>query len=89
MSDERLERIEAKLDKVNERLSSMDATLAGQHVSLKDHIRRTTLLEAMVEVLRRHDAMWAGALKLVGIGAMLAGIIEGTVALLAYLRHVG
>lgn len=86
MSDDRLERIESKLDKVVEHISSIDSTLAAQHVSLDDHIRRTELLEKDVAPLKAHDNMRAGAFKLTGLVLGLCAAIEGIVMLLEYLR---
>ena len=49
MNDDRLSRIEAKVDSVVDRLGSIDKTLAAQHVSLKQHMRRSDALEAQVK----------------------------------------
>lgn len=84
--DLKLERIEDKIDKIGDRMSSIDTTLASQHISLQDHIRRTELLENAVEPIKKHVAMVHGALKLIGLVAMVLGGIEGIVALLTYLK---
>jgi hypothetical protein len=42
-----------KLDKLDDRLNSVDKTLVAQHVSLNEHIRRTALLEEQAELLRQ------------------------------------
>lgn len=49
MEGHRLDRIEDKIDKLGERLNSIDVTLAAQHVSLEHHIRRTEILEEVVK----------------------------------------
>lgn len=82
MDDKRLTRIEEKIDDTNDHLASIDITLSAQHVSLKDHIRRTAILEAEIKPIRKHVDMMNGALKLAGIIALLIGIIEGIAALL-------
>ncbi len=86
MSNDVLLRVEAKIDKVHERLSSIDATLAGQHVSLVEHIRRTSILETKLEPVEKHVDMVHGALKLIGLVAMLGGIIEVCIEILAYIK---
>lgn len=48
-----LGRIEDKLDKMSDRLNSVDVTLAKQHVTLEDHIYRTQLAEAAIEKLQK------------------------------------
>lgn len=81
MDDKRLDRIETKLDDTNEKLGSIDSTLAAQHISLKEHMRRTAMLEKELKPIQKHVSMVQGALKLVSIIAMLAAIIE-------VLRHI-
>lgn len=54
-----------KTDKILERLNSIDIILAKQHVTLKEHIRRTEILE---EAIRPS--------KILGLVATIAAIIE-------------
>lgn len=46
---ENFERIDQKLDKIQDRLSSIDTTLALQHKSLDTHIKRSDSIEQRVE----------------------------------------
>jgi len=85
-TDERIIRIENKIDKVVEHIGSIDVTLAAQYVSLADHIRRTELLEKDVAPIKAHVNMVHGVLKLAGLLATLGVILEGVMALLTYLR---
>lgn len=73
--DKRLERIEVKLDDVSDHLSSIDITLKGQHITLKDHIRRTALLEQDLRPIKKHVYMVQGALAFITLLATVAGII--------------
>lgn len=75
--DRRLERIEAKLDDLVERQGEMNVTLEKQHQSLRDHMRRTQLLENEIKPVKKHVAMVEGALKLVGLISLLVGIYLG------------
>jgi hypothetical protein len=50
---------------LREKISKIEVTLAAQHVTLLDHVRRTELLE------KRVDAIWLKALAVIG---GLAGI---------------
>jgi len=79
MSD--LTRIEKKLDRLDERLGSIDKTLVAQHVSLEEHIRRTEILESKVEPIEKHVAMINGALKLFGMLCMVGGLIAAILKL--------
>lgn len=81
-------RIENKVDKISDKIGSIDSTLAAQHESLKDHIRRTELLEADVAPIKKHVAMVSGALKLVGLVGIIATIAEGTVEVLKYFGKI-
>ncbi len=76
MDNPRLSRIETKIDDISDHLSSIDQTLAAQHVSLKEHIRRTTLLESDVAPIKKHVNRVEGALKLLTLIATIAAIIE-------------
>jgi len=85
-TDDRIIRIENKLDKVVDHISSIDSTLAAQHESLREHIRRTNLLEEEVEPIKKHVNMVGGVIKMVLILSAVGGGAEGVVALLNYLR---
>ncbi len=76
MEDPRLVRIEKKLDDSNEHLAAIDVTLAAQHESIKDHIRRTELLEINLEPIKKHVDMFNGVLKFIGILASIGIITE-------------
>lgn len=76
MSTDKLERIEVKIDSLHDRLHNVDTTLAAQHVSLKEHIRRTGILEGQIEPIKKHVAMVEGALKVIGGASILAAIIQ-------------
>lgn len=79
--DRRLERIEKKLDDQNDHLSSIDKTLVAQHESLKEHIKRTALLEADIKPIRRHVYMVQGAGALIALLGVLMGILASLGAL--------
>lgn len=81
MYDAKLDRIETKIDRIHERLNSVDVTLAAQHVSLETHIKRTDLIEAQMEPVKRHVAMMHGAVKVVGMAAVLVGMVTGMLKL--------
>lgn len=87
MSIETLHRIEDKLDRIQEKIGSIDVTLSAQHVSLVEHIRRTVILEEKIIPLEKHTVMVHGALKLIGFVAMLGAIIESGVAFLSYVKR--
>lgn len=89
MQEDRTYRIENKIDKISDRLNSIDSTLSAQHVSLREHMRRTSLLEKQIKPIETHVTMVHGAMKLVGVIAVLAGIVEGVVALLDLLAKSG
>ena len=78
-----VERLEAKIDKHGEALAQINVTLAQQHVTLQEHMRRTdanekhiALVESELKPLTKAHLMWSGAGKLVTTLAVLAGIAE-------------
>lgn len=76
MSEERLIRIEDKLDKIVDRLGSVDITLAKQHDQLEYHIKRTNLLEAELRPVRDHVNMIKVAVKYISVIAVIVGIVK-------------
>lgn len=76
MDDYKFIRIDTKLDEVNNRLTSIDQTLAAQHVSLKDHIRRTEILEETVKPIQEHVLKVNGVLTFFKYLASIAVIAE-------------
>lgn len=80
------ERILDKLDSIDGRLGSIDVTLAKQNVTLEEHIRRTELLELDVQPIKKHVAMFEGALKLIGAVGLIAGVIASVIALKNLIR---
>ncbi len=76
MADERrIERIEAKVDDISEKLCETNVILGAQHESLKLHMKRSDLLEEAMKPLQRHVAMVDGALRLLGILATIVAIV--------------
>jgi len=63
----------SKTDKIIDRLNSIDRTLAAQHVSLKDHMRRTEILEKAISPHR-----------VLLIIASIAGILEAIHRMLSH-----
>lgn len=89
MDDQRLNRIEVKVDKVLERQAEMNTTLAAQHASLDEHMRRTANLEERIvplevasiedKAVKGRDYIWWGTI------IALIGAFEGVHALLNWL----
>jgi archaellum component FlaC len=50
--EDKLNRIENKIDKIDERLCNIDVTLGKQSVVLEDHTRRSLANEKAVEYLK-------------------------------------
>ena len=71
-----MDRINDRLDKLFSKISSIDATLASQHENLKEHMRRTDLLERKMDVVEKQNSMWTGAIKVITSGAVLGAIIK-------------
>ena len=71
--DKKLDRLELKIDDIGDHLGSIDITLKAQHISLKEHIRRTSLLEEAMHPIQRHINRVQGAVMFImGVGAIWA-----------------
>lgn len=85
-SNNKLNRIEDKIDKISDSIGSINITLAKQHQSLDEHMRRTELLEKIVEPIEKHVIMINGIIKLIVLLATAGAGSEGIIALLEYLK---
>lgn len=86
MPYKQLERLETKLDKIGDDIGNINVTLAKQHVTLEEHIRRTELLEQKILPLERHVSATHGVLKFLGVVGVLAAIVEGLFTALEYFK---
>ena len=75
-------RIENKLDQINNNVGEINITLAKQHISLEEHMRRTRILEEKIMPLERNNNEFRGIMKLGGViltlitaAALLADLI--------------
>lgn len=81
-SDERLFRLEDKIDDIKVTMAKIDITLAAQHESLKEHMQRTKQLEDRVAPLEKTAVMSQGALKLVSGGVALLSVVHTVMRIL-------
>jgi hypothetical protein len=51
--DDRLDRIEQKLDKISDEITIVKITLHGQHISIEEHIERSNRLEIIVQEMQK------------------------------------
>lgn len=82
--DKRLDKVESKIDKVVDTLGKINSTLAAQHESLKEHMRRTGVAEDNIALIRSdlkpiqvHVNMVSGVLKAIGVIGTIVGIWIG------------
>lgn len=68
------------LSKIEDRLDSIDKTLVKQETNLEEHMRRTEIMEDKINPIEAHVHQMRGAGKLLGLLALVAGII-GTLIL--------
>jgi hypothetical protein len=77
------DRLETKLDKIVDDVGEIKVHLGVYNVQLKEHMKRTELLEKKLEPVEKHVERLNGILKLIGVMAMIATIVE------AILRAMG
>ena len=75
-------KIDAKVDKLDDRLDSIDVHIAEYNEQLKYHIRRTDILEDEHKGVIKHISMVRGALTLLAS----SGIILAIAKLIDYIR---
>lgn len=73
--------MEKRLDRIEEKIDTIIVEQAKQHVTLQEHTKRSTMLEDEMKPIRRHIAQMQGAMKLLGILALIGAIIEAVSAL--------
>ena len=93
MDDKTLDRLETKIDNIVQSQNEMKITLAAQHVSLTEHMKRTEILEQTVKPLSDHDKLLLGGVKFVAymtaLGGALGALFEGVIAVLKFLHIKG
>jgi hypothetical protein len=72
MDNDQLKRIESKVDKVLDHVSSLDITAARHDEQLKEHLRRSKAAEDSIKLMERSHMRYALAI----IGALAAIIFE-------------
>jgi DNA repair ATPase RecN len=73
--------IDKKLDKIIEDVGEIKTHLAVYNEQLKTHIKRTEILEQKLEPVEKHVERLNGALKLLGVLTLIAGVIEAFIRL--------
>ncbi len=81
--DDNFRKLESKLDKLDDRLDSVDKTLIRQEENLKEHMRRSVAAEESIQILReelkpvqKHMNHMEGALKLLGGITLILAVLE-------------
>lgn len=78
MNYDELQYIRAKVDRMDERLDSIDKTLTLNTQSLVEHVKRTNILEQKLEPVERHVALVNATAKVLSV---LFSILLGAKAL--------
>lgn len=78
----KIDTLDSKLDKTNEKIHGIDITLVRNTESLEEHMRRTELLEKDIQPIKRHVHMLEGGLKLFGVLSLISSLIYGIYRLL-------
>lgn len=77
-----LDRIEKKVDKLDERLDSAEKVAIKQEINLAEHMKRSDLLEKKLEPVENHVKYMNGALKGLAIVSLIVGVVAGILKLL-------
>lgn len=66
---------EAKIDKILEKIHSIDITMARNTASLEAHMKRTDLLEKKLEPVENHVSLINASFKVFGAVGAIIGIL--------------
>jgi len=73
---------ESKLDKIEASIGQISVTLAAQHVTLKEHAKRSDgletqagLIQAQMLILKQSYDEFQGALKFLKVAAAMTGVV--------------
>jgi len=80
--EKRLDRIQNKLDSVDSKLGSIDTHMAVYNEELKEHIRRTELLENEVRPIKVHVLQVKGAFKLLTVLSIISTVVIAVIQVL-------
>jgi septal ring factor EnvC (AmiA/AmiB activator) len=73
-----------KLDKIYDRLSSIEKTLAHFEENIKDQLRRTESLEGEIVYLKKHASTIEGGVRFLTLSGLVTGIMVGVAKLLKH-----
>lgn len=81
--EKRLDRLEDKIDNINDTMVSIEVTMTKNTESLIHHMRRTDANEELIRLLREdlkpvetHVKHLQGAMKLIGFTGAILGILK-------------
>jgi hypothetical protein len=78
---------DSRLDQIDSKLGNISVTLASQHVSLKEHMKRANELELQMDVLKQSYDEFRGALKFVQAVVTALGAFAACVEILRLFKH--
>lgn len=91
--DHRLDKIETKIDGIQDSLHLIHLTLVKQEGNLKDHMRRSEINEENIQLLRQevrpiqdHVTKLNGVVRLVGLSSIVAALLVSIITMVKELR---
>lgn len=82
MSNDKLDRIEVKVDKIEDHLGKQEVNLARLTVSVEEHVKRSNMLEDKIKPIEEHVSLVNASFKLLALLATLAAIADVALRLL-------
>lgn len=80
----KFESIDQNIIRVEERLNGMDRTLVKQEENLKEHMKRSDLLEEQMAPVKKHVALVESVFKIVGAIGVLVATAAGIVKIIEF-----
>ncbi len=75
-----------RIDRIEEKLDSIDKTLAVNTESLQAHMKRSDAIESIVLPLKAERDMVAGALKFIGLVTTISGAGMAVIEIIKFFK---
>lgn len=86
-SGENADRLEGKIDNIVDQVGNINVTLAKQHASIEEHIRRTNILEEKLIPIEKKFYEISGIVRLGGWVVGLLSVVVGLLKIIEYFKH--
>lgn len=81
---EQTNKLDIQHQELDKRLDNIEKVMIAQEINLKEHMRRTDILEESIKPIQKHVTMVEGVFKFLGLLSLLIGIVSGVARILGF-----